>query len=341
MTPRQSLRETPARAGARRRSGASRGAWRGRPSRRARALVADLAAELEELVEGDAELVDVAAEVLPEQLGREDVDAGRHGRVRREDVAGRRDLAGLGEGEVLLLHEAPDLLERDEGGVALVDVPDRRLQAELVEGAQSRRSRARSPAGGASRSRRRRGGAVISRSGASFSGRFESSRSSGTRPTFATRMSRCTVRPARSTVTIGGLPSGVSAIASGSSSGSSDRVRLVLHAVVVDDLAEVALPVEEPDARQRHAEVARGLEVVAGEHAEAARRRSAGPRSGRTPPRSRRSARRGPRAPGPPGGEARPGPPRSAAGPSPAARPGRSDPPRRARAARPGPPGRA
>ena len=59
------------------------------------------------------------------------------GRVGREDVAGRRDLARLGEGEVLLLDEAPDALERDEGGVALVDVPDRRLQADLLEGAQA------------------------------------------------------------------------------------------------------------------------------------------------------------------------------------------------------------
>ena len=47
------------------------------------------------------------------------------------------DLARLGEGQVLLLHEAADLLERDEGGVALVDVPDRRLQAHLLEGAQA------------------------------------------------------------------------------------------------------------------------------------------------------------------------------------------------------------
>ena len=100
-------------------------------------MLADLAAEVEELVEADAELVDVAAEVLPEKLGREDVDAGRHGRVGREDVAARRDLARLGEREVLLLDEAADPLERDEGRVALVDVADRRLERRPSRGPAS------------------------------------------------------------------------------------------------------------------------------------------------------------------------------------------------------------
>ena len=45
---------------------------------------------------------------------------------------------------------------------------------------------------------------------------------------------------------------------------------LLLHAVDRQELAEVARPVEEAHADQGHAEVARRLEVVAGQHAQAA-----------------------------------------------------------------------
>ena len=45
---------------------------------------------------------------------------------------------------------------------------------------------------------------------------------------------------------------------------------LLLPAVGVEALAEVALGVEQPDADERHAEVGRRLQVVAGQHAEAA-----------------------------------------------------------------------
>ena len=45
---------------------------------------------------------------------------------------------------------------------------------------------------------------------------------------------------------------------------------LLLPAVAGEGLAEVAVPVEQPDADQRYAEVAGGLEMVAGEDAEAA-----------------------------------------------------------------------
>ena len=53
--------------------------------------------------------------------------------------------------------------------------------------------------------------------------------------------------------------------------GVEGREALLLPAVGVELLAEVALAVEEPDADERHAELAGRLEVVAGQHAEAAR----------------------------------------------------------------------
>ena len=46
---------------------------------------------------------------------------------------------------------------------------------------------------------------------------------------------------------------------------------LALPALGVELLVEVALGVQQPDPDQRHAEVGRGLQVIAGEHAEAAR----------------------------------------------------------------------
>ena len=49
------------------------------------------------------------------------------------------------------------------------------------------------------------------------------------------------------------------------------RIALALPVGLVELLAEVALAVEEPDADERHAEVGRRLQVVAGEHAEPAR----------------------------------------------------------------------
>ncbi len=52
--------------------------------------------------------------------------------------------------------------------------------------------------------------------------------------------------------------------------GVEHRVGLLLPALAGELLAEVAVLVEQPDADQRDAEVARGLEVVAGQDAEAA-----------------------------------------------------------------------
>src|SRR5690606_40786106 len=57
----------------------------------------------------------------------------------------------------------------------------------------------------------------------------------------------------------------------GQAVGVEQRVGLDLPAVAREGLLEVPGAVEEPDADDRYAEVARALEVVAGEDAEAAR----------------------------------------------------------------------
>ena len=85
------------------------------------------------------------------------------------------------------------------------------------------------------------------------------------RPTSARQTCACNGAPARSTETR-------TPVAQRQRHGVRVEVgiALLLPAVVGEALAEVAVPVEEADADERHAEVGRRLQVVAGEHAEAA-----------------------------------------------------------------------
>ena len=49
-----------------------------------------------------------------------------------------------------------------------------------------------------------------------------------------------------------------------------DRIRFLLPSRLVEILAEVTLLIEQPNADQRHAQIAGGLQVVAGQNAQAA-----------------------------------------------------------------------
>ena len=99
-----------------------------------------------------------------------------------------------------------------------------------------------------------------------------SSSSSGTRPTCAIQTWACSARPPGSAERdrARAMPSASRSSVSGRPCGSSDGVVLLLPAVGATATAEVAGAVEQPDADDRHAEVGRRLEVVAGEDAEAA-----------------------------------------------------------------------
>jgi hypothetical protein len=234
------------------------------------ALLADLAAEVEELVEGDPQLVDVAAEVFPEHLGREDVDARGHRRVRREDVARRRDLPRLGEAEALLLHEAADLLERHERRVALVDVADRGIPADLLE--RSRSADAEhdlllephlvaapvEPLGHLPVRRLVLGQVRVEQeerhAAHASEPDHELHRAAGQRDGDGRR---------RAVRRFGGRERQVVRL--------EDRIGLGLPALGVQELAEVAFVVEEADAHERHPHVARGLEEVPRQDAEASR----------------------------------------------------------------------
>jgi hypothetical protein len=93
-----------------------------------------LGAEREQLVQGDAE----AGEVALDQRPREAVDAGRHRRVGGEHRAGAHRLQRLGERQPVRLGELADPLDAEEARVPLVGVVDlrRRRPGELAVGAQ-------------------------------------------------------------------------------------------------------------------------------------------------------------------------------------------------------------
>ena len=132
---------------------------------------------------------------------------------------------------------------------------------------------------------------VIGRSASSFSGMSVSSRRTGVRPTWTDQTAIWRSRPGRATVTVSGSPSRPWTRPIGQRPHVVVRVGVLLVAVGVDRLVEVAVAVEQPDADERQRHVGRGLHVVAGQHAEAARVDAERLATGRTRRRSRRPAR--------------------------------------------------
>ena len=227
-------------------------------------LVAGPVPELHELVEADAHLAGPRAEVALDQLAREAVDAGRHGRVGGEDARGPHRLDGLAVGEARVLHELADPLEAEEPGVALVGVEHLGVDAERVEGAHAADAEedllaeavlglaAVEPVGDGAQV-----GGVLLDVGVEQVQRH---------PTDLGLPHAGHERRAGQ-VDLDGDPV---ARREGHGVRVEVGVALLLPAVGGQRLAEVAVPVEEADADQRHAEVAARLEVVAGQHAEAA-----------------------------------------------------------------------
>ena len=235
-----------------------------------------LGAEREDPLDRDAGAGVVAAEVLRDQVAGEAVDAGRDRGVRGEDRAGARHLERGVEVEALVLGELADPLEAEEAGVALVGVEDlgRRGAGELAVGADGADAAdaeqhllaqpvlgvaAVEPVGDVAQdarcSPRRRCRAAAAGRGRPGRPRCGRARS---RP------------PGMPTVIAAGGALAVAQQRERELVGVEDRVGLLLPAVARERLAEVAVPVEQADADDRHAEVAGGLEVVAGEDAEAA-----------------------------------------------------------------------
>ena len=99
----------------------------------------------------------------------------------------------------------------------------------------------------------------------------ESRSSSGTRPTLATQIrADSSAPPGMLIVTSARDAVGLVQQRQRELVGVEDRVGLLLPALAGQRLLEVAVPVHQPDAHQRDAEVAGRLQVVAGEDAETA-----------------------------------------------------------------------
>jgi len=95
------------------------------------------AAEAVELLLRDLQGAVIVADVTVDQAQLELIDAGGHGGVAGEHGAVAVGFLGFLEGESRFLHQEADALQGHEGGVALVHMADIGPQAEAFEGAQA------------------------------------------------------------------------------------------------------------------------------------------------------------------------------------------------------------
>ena len=192
------------------------------------------------------------------------------GRVDREDAVAARPPASASSRGAPAGDELAGALREQERGVALVEVPDGRRDAERPErphAADAQDELLVQPHLAAADVQDVGDRPV----GAAFSAMSVSSRRTGTRPTWATQTA--TVQVAARELDGHRQRAALRVLDAAERQPAQVVVGVVvlLVAVGVDRLAEVALAVEEPDADERQGHVAGRLHVVAGEDAEAAR----------------------------------------------------------------------
>ena len=93
-------------------------------------------AKVDKLVAGQAQLGQHVGEVFIHQPQRELIVAGRDGGVGGEDIAVADDFGGLLEG-LAFGHQLAHALQRQEGRVTFVHVPDIRAVAQQAQGAHA------------------------------------------------------------------------------------------------------------------------------------------------------------------------------------------------------------
>ena len=103
-------------------------------------VVGPLAAQGEEGLPLDAQLLRPWPEIFLHQLEPEALVARRHRSVRGENIRWPDRLHGLGEGEGLLYHDLADALEGQESRMPLVHVRDHDVHAEGAEGSDAAHS---------------------------------------------------------------------------------------------------------------------------------------------------------------------------------------------------------
>ena len=253
--------------------GADRVDVRGRPHGQRRHVelraVADVVrTEGEEPLAVLAELAPAARQVLFDEVELERIVTGWHRRVCRED-GGAADRVERGIERRASLQVLADPLQRDERGVALVEMPHRRRDAQRPQGADAADAEddllldARLPVPAVEARRQ----FTVPR-GVLGEVRVEQVQADAAEPDAphrrqhrpVTERHRRDARPPLRRQRRGDRRLGP----------RQPLVVLLLPAVVRHALVEVALRIHEADADERHAEVTRLLAVVAGEHAEAA-----------------------------------------------------------------------
>ncbi len=222
------------------------------------------ATEGHQLVEADPALGGEVREVALHELDGEAVDPGRHRRVGGEDATGPHGFDRFGERQALA-HQLPGPLQAEEAGVPLVGVEHLGLEAERLQGAHA-----------ADAEEDLLADAVLGVAAVQPVGHQPALRGVAVH----VAVQEVELHPAHVgppdlglqglTGEVDGDPHAVTAL-------QRQRVgielgeALLLHAVHGQQLAEVARAVEETDAHEGHAEVARRLQVVPGEDAQAAR----------------------------------------------------------------------
>ncbi len=242
-----------------------------------------LGAEREHLVDRDAGQRRVAGEVPGDQVAVEAVDAGRHGGVGGEEGAGPDGLQGGGEVEAGGLlpalparrDELPDPLDAEEAGVPLVGVEDLggrvrgepAVRAHGADAADAQQHLLEQPVLAAAAVEAV--GHVAFGGGVGLDVGVEEQQWD---PADLGLPDVCGEGAAgrEGEVDPYGCAVGLAEHADGEFVGVEQGVALLLPAVPAEGLPEVPVTVEQADADQRRAQVAGGLEVVAGQDAEAA-----------------------------------------------------------------------
>jgi hypothetical protein len=189
--------------------------------------------------------------------------------VRREDVAAGGGLARFAIAEFVLAHGRADALQREERRVALVHVADGRLDADGVQGAQAadaEQDLLSNPhlavAAVEARSDAAQLGRVFGQVGVE---QVEFDAAHIDEPDLDSEGVRAEVD-----ADLAGLALFVLDERGGPLVDVVHGIAFELPAIFGELLGEVALPIRQADADQRNAEIRSGLQVVAGQHAQAA-----------------------------------------------------------------------
>ena len=211
------------------------------------------------------------SEMLLDEIRREAIVAGRHGRVRGEEDVRGDHAQRLVRRQALALHPLPRRTRAPRRRCGLRS-GGRRPACSRAPAAPARRRRRAAAPGGCGPARRRHRAARSARDPRAGCLRHPSRAAAACCARPSRVQTRAEIVPVRvSTLTVTVRPSFVVAGRIGSVAASTSRYSSCWHISSIEALPEVALVVVEADADQRDAEVGGRLDVIAGQDAEAAR----------------------------------------------------------------------